>query len=284
MHYIALHFQRTGGSLDAQIAREILVAELGAVGFESFTETDDGGLSAYIQSDDWVEGMLEEVQILSSDEVEFKVERENIEQVNWNEEWEKNFEPIEVQGKVSVRAPFHGGKQLEYNIVIEPKMSFGTGHHETTHLMIEHLLEIDLREKKVLDMGCGTGILAIFSEMRGASEVEAIDIDPWCYENSVENAARNSCRKIKVFEGDAGLLKEQQFDVVIANINRNILLDDMSSYVKCLKPGGLLLLSGFYREDMEQIGRKAEELGLKLLDEKERNRWVGLKYVNLEKA
>lgn len=284
MHYIALHFRRTGGTLDAQIAREILVAELGAVGFESFTETDDGGLSAYIQSNDWVEGMLEPVQILSSDEVEFKVERENIEQVNWNEEWEKNFEPIEVLGKVSVRAPFHGGKELEYNIVIEPKMSFGTGHHETTHLMIEHLLEIDLEGKKVLDMGCGTGILAIFSEMRGASEVEAIDIDPWCYENSVENAARNSCRKIKVFEGDASLLKEQQFDVVIANINRNILLDDMSSYVRCLKPGGLLLLSGFYGEDMEQIGRKAQELGLKLLDEKERNRWVGLKYVNLEKA
>jgi len=284
MHYIALHFKRTGGTLDAQIAREILVAELGAVGFESFTETDDGGLSAYIQNDDWADEMLEQVQILSSEEVEFKVERENIEQVNWNEEWEKNFEPIEVQGKVSVRAPFHGGEKLEYNIVIEPKMSFGTGHHETTHLMIEHLLEIDLQDKKVLDMGCGTGILAIFSEMRGASDVEAIDIDPWCYENSVENAARNSCRKIKVFEGDAGLLKEQQFDVIIANINRNILLDDMSSYVKCLNPGGLLLLSGFYREDMEQIDRKAQELGLKLLGEKERNRWVGLKYVNLEKA
>jgi ribosomal protein L11 methyltransferase len=284
MHYIALHFKRTGGTLDGQIAREILVAELGAVGFESFTETEDGGLSAYIQSDEWIEGMLEQVQILSSDEVEFKVERENIEQVNWNEEWEKNFEPIEVQGKVSVRAPFHSGKELEYNIVIEPKMSFGTGHHETTHLMIEHLLEVDLQGKKVLDMGCGTGILAIFSEMRGASEVDAIDIDPWCYENSVENAARNNCRKIKVFEGDAGLLKEQQFDVLIANINRNILLEDMSSYVRCLKPGGLLLLSGFYIEDMEQIGRKAQELGLKLLDEKERNRWVGLKYVNLEKA
>ena len=284
MYYIALHFKRTGGTLDAQSARERLGAELGAVGFESCTETDDGGLSAYIQSDDWVEGMLEQVQILSSNEVEFKVERENIEQVNWNEEWEKNFEPIEVLGKVSVRAPFHGGNELEYNIVIEPKMSFGTGHHETTHLMIEHLLEIDLEGKKVLDMGCGTGILAIFSEMRGASEVEAIDIDPWCYENSVENAARNSCRKIKVFEGDASLLKEQQFDVVIANINRNILLEDMSSYVRCLKPGGLLLLSGFYSEDIEQIGRKAEELGLKLLDEKERNRWVGLKYVNLEKA
>lgn len=284
MHYIALHFQRTGGSLDAQIAREILVAELGAIGFESFTENDDGGLSAYIQSDVWMEGMLGQVQILGSDEVNFRVEKENIEQVNWNEEWEKNFEPIEVQGKVSVRAPFHEGEELDYNIVIEPKMSFGTGHHETTYLMIEHLLEIDLKGKSVLDMGCGTGILAIFSEMRGASQVEAIDIDPWCYENSVENVARNSCRAIKVIEGDASLLKEQQFDVIIANINRNILLKDMSSYVNCLHECGLLLLSGFYSKDMEHIGRKAEELGLKLLGQKERNSWVGLKYVNLEKA
>ena len=129
-------------------------------------------------------------------------------------------------------------------------MSFGTGHHETTHLMIEHLLEVDLQGKNVLDMGCGTGILAIFSEMRGASEVEAIDIDPWCYENSLENVARNECRKIKVFEGDVRLLKDQQFDLIIANINRNILLNDMSNYVNCLKTGGLLLLSGFYRDDI----------------------------------
>ncbi len=284
MQYIALHFKRSGGTLDAQIAREILVAELGAIGFESFTETDDGGLSAYIQSDDWSEGILDQVQILSSDEVDFEVEREDIEQVNWNEEWEKNFEPIEVLGRVSVRAPFHKGEDLEYNIVIEPKMSFGTGHHETTHLMIEHLLEVDLKDKSVLDMGCGTGILAIFSEMRGASEVEAIDIDPWCYENSVENVARNNCHRIKVFEGDAGLLTDQSFDVVIANINRNILLEDMSEYVRCLNPGGLLLLSGFYREDVDKIDSKAVELGLELLSQKERNRWVGLKYVNLDKA
>lgn len=284
MHYIALHFKRSGGILDAQIAREILVAELGAIGFESFTESDDGGLSAYIQSDDWSEGILEQVQILSSDEVDFEVEREDIEQVNWNEEWEKNFEPIEVKGRVSVRAPFHEGEALEYNIVIEPKMSFGTGHHETTHLMIEYLLDTDLKGKSVLDMGCGTGILAIFSEMRGASEVEAIDIDSWCYENSVENVARNNCERIKVFEGDASLLTDQKFDVIIANINRNILLEDMSKYVGCLNPGGLLLLSGFYREDIEQIGRKAEELGLEKQSQKERNLWVGLKYVNLEKV
>ena len=281
MNYIALHFKRTGGTLDAQIARDILVAELGALGFESFTETDDGGLSAYIQSGDWNDGMLEQVQILDSEEVDFKVERENIEQVNWNQEWEKNFEPIDVLGKVSIRAPFHQVPDLEYNIEIEPKMSFGTGHHETTHLMIEHLLELNLHGKRVLDMGCGTGILAIFAEMRGAVALDAIDIDPWCYENSLENVSRNNCDKIRVFQGDAGLLKEQIYDVIIANINRNILLQDMTSYVKCLNPQGVLLLSGFYREDVDQIDDKANELGLELRAQKERNNWVGLKYVNL---
>ena len=281
MNYIALHFKRTGGTLDAQIARDILVAELGALGFESFTETDDGGLSAYIQSGDWNDGMLEQVQILDSEEVDFKVERENIEQVNWNQEWEKNFEPIDVLGKVSIRAPFHQVPDLEYNIEIEPKMSFGTGHHETTHLMIEHLLELNLHGKRVLDMGCGTGILAIFAEMRGAVALDAIDIDPWCYENSLENVSRNNCDKIRVFQGDAGLLKEQIYDVIIANINRNILLQDMASYVKCLNPQGVLLLSGFYREDVDQIDDKANELGLELRAQKERNNWVGLKYVNL---
>jgi ribosomal protein L11 methyltransferase len=284
MQYLALHFKRTGGSLDAQTSREILVAELGAIGFESFTETENGGLSAYIQVEDWADNMLDSVQILSSDEVEFEIEKEAIEQVNWNAEWENNFEPIEVNGRVSIRAPFHDDRKLEYNIVIEPKMSFGTGHHETTHLMIEHLLEVDLLGKTVLDMGCGTGILAIFSEMRGAKDVEAIDIDAWCYENSLENAEKNGCFNVRVFHGDAGLLEGQKFDVIIANINRNILLNDMSSYVKSLNPEGILLLSGFYVEDIEKIGQCATELGLKLLSQKERNRWVGLKYVNLQKA
>jgi len=279
MNYVAVHFKKTSGSLDAQVAREILVAELGAVGFESFTETAEG-VSAYIQDQDWKEGILDEIQILNSEEVRFDVNKEWIEQVNWNEEWEKNFEPIRVQERVSVRAPFHENPGLEYDIVIEPKMSFGTGHHETTHLMLEHLLEIDLAGKSVLDMGCGTGILAIFAELRGALAVDAIDIDPWCYENSVENAARNSCEKIEVFEGDARLLKEQKYDVIIANINRNILLDDMESYVKCLNQGAVLLLSGFYVDDVEQIDKCAAELGLKLAGEKVKNRWVGLKYVN----
>jgi ribosomal protein L11 methyltransferase len=279
MKYIGLHFTQIGGTLDAKVAREILAAELGALGFESFSETDEQ-LSAYIQAQHWREDLLEEVRILSSDLVDFEIGREQIEQVNWNEQWEKNFNPIQVSGRVSVRAPFHEDPQLEYDIVIEPKMSFGTGHHETTHLMLEFLLELELEGKSVLDMGCGTGILAIFSEMRGASKVDAIDIDPWCYENSLENVSRNACKRIQVFEGDASLLSDRQYDLIIANINRNILLNDMESYVRCLRPGGILLLSGFYESDVKQINDLAEKLGLRKTEEKARNRWVGLKYVN----
>lgn len=274
-----MHFKQVSGTLDPQVAREILVAELGVLGFESFTETSDG-LSAYIQTQDWKEGMLEEVQILNSDEVDFEIRQEEIEQVNWNEQWEKNFDAIEIQGKVSVRAPFHKDPNLEYDIVIEPKMSFGTGHHETTHLMIEYLLELELAGKSVLDMGCGTGILAIFSEMRGASSVDAIDIDSWCFENSIENVSRNYCERIRVMEGDASLLNGNRYDLIIANINRNILMNDMKTYVESLKPEGVLLLSGFYQDDVNQINELAEKLGLAKAGEKVKNSWVGLKYVN----
>jgi len=279
MNYIGCNFKIISGSLEQQTAIDILVAELGSVGFESFTENEDGVI-AFIQEADWNESLLDDIQILESEEVGFSYEVEEIEQVNWNEEWEKNFEPIVVDGQVSVRAPFHKDPQLKYDIVIEPKMSFGTGHHETTHLMIAHLLQIDLKEKKVLDMGCGTGILAIFSEIKGAADIDAIDIDNWCYENSLENVERNNCRNISVFEGDASLLKPQAYDLIIANINRNILLNDMHIYAMSLKKNGTILLSGFYNEDIEKINEIAVLNGLHLEKKLERNNWVGLKYVN----
>jgi ribosomal protein L11 methyltransferase len=279
MIYIGCFFKIGTASLDVQTAIDILVAELGDVGFESFTENPDG-VEAYIQKKDWNTNLLDGIQILQSEEVSFTYEVKEIEQVNWNEEWEKNFEPIVVDGQVSVRAPFHKDPQLKYDIVIEPKMSFGTGHHETTHLMIAHLLQIDLKEKKVLDMGCGTGILAIFSEIKGAADIDAIDIDNWCYENSLENVERNNCRNISVFEGDASLLKPQAYDLIIANINRNILLNDMHIYAMSLKKNGTILLSGFYNEDIEKINEIAVLNGLHLEKKLERNNWVGLKYVN----
>jgi len=259
-------------------ATEILIAQLGLAGFESFVENEDG-VSAYIQEGDWNATILEDIQILNSDEFEISYVEEVIEQVNWNSEWEKNFNPIQVNDMVSIRAPFHDDPNLKYDIVIEPKMSFGTGHHETTHMMVQQLIDMDLTNKKVLDMGCGTGILAIFAEMKGANPIDAIDIDNWCYLNSIENVERNNCSNISVFEGDAALLKSKKYDVIIANINRNILLNDMEAYMNCLNPNGAILFSGFYKEDVSVIDAVVSKYGLKLDRTIERNNWVSLKYM-----
>lgn len=258
-------------------ATDILVAELGEVGFESFVETEDG-MIAYIQQTDWNENVLDDIFILDSGEFSISYEMEVIEQTNWNSEWEKNFNPIQVDDLVSIRAPFHENPDLKYDIVIEPKMSFGTGHHETTHMMVQHLLELDLTNKKTLDMGCGTGILAIFAEMKGAKPIDAIDIDNWCYQNSIENVERNNCSNISVFEGEASLLVNKKYDVIIANINRNILLNDMHTYMNCLNENGTLLLSGFYKEDITIIDAEVSKYNCKLDKTIERNNWVALKY------
>jgi len=261
-----------------QPATEILIAELGFAGFESFVE-NESGVIAYIQKNDWKESILKNIQILKSDEFKISFEKEEIGQTNWNSEWEKNFEPIQVDGLVSIRAPFHENPNLQYDIVIEPKMSFGTGHHETTHMMVQHLLDIDLYGKKVLDMGCGTGILAIFAEMKGATPIDAIDIDNWCYLNSIENTERNNCNHISVYEGDATLLKNRKYDVIIANINRNILLNDMNRYMNSLNDGGTILFSGFYKEDVSVIEGAVSKFNLTLKKTIERNNWVALKYL-----
>jgi len=259
-------------------ATEILIAELGEVGFESFVENEEG-VEAFIQKTDWNAQVLDDIYVLKSGEFQISFEMREIEQTNWNIEWEKNFNPIQVDGLVSIRAPFHENPNLKYDIVIEPKMSFGTGHHETTHMMVQHLLDLDVAGKKVLDMGCGTGILAIFAEMKGAKPIDAIDIDNWCYQNSLENVERNNCKHIAVYEGDASLLKNKKYEVIIANINRNILLNDMHIYVDCLDENGVILLSGFYKEDIPVIDAEVSKYGLKLDKQIERNNWVSLKYV-----
>ena len=261
-------------------ATEILIAELGNIGFESFVENEHG-VTAYIQKDSWNAKLLESVFVLNSDEFSIEYNHNEVPQTNWNAEWEKNFSPIQVDDLVSIRAPFHENLNLKYDIVIEPKMSFGTGHHETTHMMVQHLLQLDLENKKVLDMGCGTGILAIFAEMKGANPTDAIDIDNWCYENSLENVSRNNCHHITVLEGDSSLLIDKKYDLIIANINRNILLMDMSVYANCLNEKGILLLSGFYKEDMPIIDAEVAKYNLKLDTFIERNNWVALKYNKL---
>lgn len=272
--YIGYHFTIE----PLELGSEILIAELGEKAFESFIETETG-ISAFVQKDLWSETILENIQILENPEFKIEYTFEEIEQVNWNEEWEKNFDPIDVDGKCHVRAPFHEKTNAEFDIVIEPKMSFGTGHHETTHMMIQHLLETDLVGKKTLDMGCGTAILAILAEMKGAQPIDAIDIDNWCYLNSIENAERNNCKHISVYEGDASLLIGKKYDVIIANINRNILLNDMQQYVDCLNENGILFLSGFYMEDIPVISESCTSKGLTYVKQFERNNWVALKFV-----
>ena len=262
-----------------QPAVEILIAELGYAGFESFVETEEG-VTAYIQKEEWNQNILEDIQILNSDEFDITYTHEDIEQTNWNAEWEKNFNPIVVDNVCAVRAPFHEKFDTEYDIIIEPKMSFGTGHHETTHMMIQHILQNDFKDKSVLDMGCGTAVLAILAEMKGAKPIDAIDIDNWCYLNSLENVERNNCKHISVYEGEASLLKDKNYDIIIANINRNILLQDIATYAKCLNTNGSLFLSGFYEEDIPLIEKECNANNLQHLKTLKRNNWVALHFKN----
>ncbi|MDC0463449.1 50S ribosomal protein L11 methyltransferase [Flavobacteriaceae bacterium] len=265
--------------IPVQPGSEILIAELGYTGFESFVETPDG-VVAYIQQSQHFDLILDSINILKSEEFEITYTFEIIKQTNWNAEWEKNFNPIVVGDQCAIRAPFHDSFDVDYDIIIEPKMSFGTGHHETTHMMIEYILASDFTNNSVLDMGCGTGVLAILAKKKGAHVVEAIDIDNWCYLNSLENISRNDCGEISVLQGDASLLKGKRFDVIIANINRNILLEDLSTYVACLNENSSLFLSGFYDSDCELIESSCLKLGLKFETKLIRNSWVALKFVN----
>ena len=275
MRYLAIHLRFDNKE---DFVADVLADYLGKIGFESFVTTDEG-LDAYIPEKNFSEQEFETALKRFPLDVAMSYVAEEMEDKNWNEEWEKNFEPIDVDGKCHVRAPFHEKTNAEYDIVIEPKMSFGTGHHETTHMMIQHLLETDLVGKKTLDMGCGTAILAILAEMKGAQPIDAIDIDNWCYLNSIENAERNNCKHISVYKGDAYLLEGKKYDIIIANINRNILLNDMQQYVACLNENGILFLSGFYTEDIPVISESCTSKGLTYVKQFERNNWVALKFV-----
>ena len=272
-NYLEFHF-----TIDpVQPASEILIAELGYLGFESFVENDDG-VTAYIPEEEYEEDLLANVHILQEEEFKISYEVKEIERVNWNEEWEKNFTPILVDEVCSVRAPFHEKPDTEFDIVIEPKMSFGTGHHATTHMMIQHILKNDWEGKSVLDMGSGTGVLAILTALKGAKTIDAIDIDNWCYVNTLENISRNDCEHINVEEGGAELLEGREYDMILANINLNILLRDLPIYEKCLKPEGSIFLSGFYEGDLPAIQKACNHLGLSFVENFERNDWVAAKF------
>jgi len=260
-------------------ASDILIAQLGEVGFESFVEEEDAVL-AYIQKEEWSDDILNNVDILSSDRYDIDYTIKDIEQQNWNATWESNFHPIVVDNRCMIRAPFHESIEVQYDIVIEPKMSFGTGHHETTYMMLQYILDFDVKQKSILDMGSGTGVLAILCAMMGSTSIDAIDIDNWCYLNAKENIVRNNVDFINVFEGSEDLLKGKKYDVIIANINRNILLKHIPAYVSSLNDNGILLLSGFYFQDLLKITEKCEQNGLDFVNNLERNKWVAAKFVN----
>lgn len=258
----------------------ILIAQLSELGFESFME-DDKGFRAYIKSqkDFSAEQAIDSLFLPEGVSINFEVN--SIADKNWNEVWESNFEPILVDDKCLVRASFHTNcPSAEYEIVIDPKMAFGTGHHQTTHLMINALLNTDVAGLTVLDMGCGTGVLAILAEMRGAAKVVAIDNDEWAYRNALENVAENRCTKIDVLLGDAALLADKKFDLIIANINLNILLNDLSVYKSSLNPNGKLFMSGILRSDVNTLIQASQKIGLKHLETNYRNDWAMVSFSN----
>ncbi len=261
-------------------AREILLAELSELGFESFVEHENG-LSGYVQTANFSAEMLGDLMAKNLPDQEFSFEVNEIADQNWNAVWEASFDPIVVDNKCLIRAPFHSARDVAflYEIVIEPKMSFGTGHHDTTHLIISRMMSLEFQHKKVLDMGCGTGVLAILAEKMGASGGDAIDIDEWAYENTMENFGRNGCHRFVTIRGGAEVIPPgAEYDVILANINRNILTRDMHHYVAVLKPGGRILFSGFYDSDFPEIDRYAASLGLKLSFRSERKEWCILEY------
>lgn len=261
---------------------DILSALTAEIGFESFVECE-GGMQAYIQQSLFDEEALKNIIAdfpIPDTKITYTITEP--EDKDWNEEWEKNFfQPIVIEDRCVIHSTFHKDyPKAEYDIVINPQMAFGTGHHETTSSILGELLDADLKGKSVLDMGCGTSILAILASMRGADPVTAIDIDDWCVNNSRDNIALNNINNITVELGDASLLKGRKpFDVIIANINRNILLNDMAAYTACMHKGSEIYMSGFYVQDIDAIRSKGESLGLKFVHYREKNNWAAVKLI-----
>ena len=260
--------------------QDLLINALGEIGFDTFEELDFG-FKAYIPADDFNQEKLDETLLVYQDMFTFSYEIALIPQKNWNEVWESNFEPIEIGNQIFVRATFHQPKpEFPYEVVIDPKMAFGTGHHQTTSMMLKLMLENDFANKKVLDMGCGTGILAIMASKLGATEVTAIDYDPVCYESTIENAQLNHIENIKALCGSKEVIPYESFDIILANINRNILIDQMERYGKVLETDGEIYFSGFYETpDLDIITEEARKYGLKYISHKKDKDWVAAKFV-----
>ena len=256
---------------------EILLAQLQALPFESF-EVRDEVLHAYIPENLHHEDFLKEISLLNNtNNIKITCSQHFIKAENWNTQWESNFQPIKVGEDCIVRADFHPPTGKRYELVINPKMSFGTGHHETTFMMLEYGLAISFEGLSVLDMGCGTGVLGILASIKGAKKVRAIDNDPWCVENALENAVINDCQNIQIELASSLQANSEEFDLIFANINRNILVEQIPSYSNALKNEGILLISGFYQEDVNLLLDTASPFGFELLEEKNKSLWYALK-------
>jgi ribosomal protein L11 methyltransferase len=257
---------------------EILTAELAEAGFDSFLETDEGFITyseKEIQEVD-LTYIVEKYKLLG----EISYEISSTEKKNWNEEWEKNYEPVVIENTCLIRTPFHVVEQTyPIELLIVPKMSFGTGHHQTTYLMIKAMIGFDFHHKSVLDVGTGTGVLAIFAALRGAKKIDALDVDEWSKENAEENAILNDTSQISFYSGTiADLQLSEKYDFVLANINRNIILEELSSYLRLLKDNGRLILSGFYQWDIPILSAASKKAGLKMELEDQKSDWCCLIY------
>ncbi|MEI7595455.1 MAG: 50S ribosomal protein L11 methyltransferase [Bacteroidota bacterium] len=272
-----MNYVEVKGKIDPLIqGNDLWISLLAEVGFESFSE-DEEFVLAYIQEPDFDENKVTEIaESMKINNFSVAFSSSTIQEKNWNEVWEQSYEPVIVEDKCIIRAPFHQVEgKFEFNIVINPKMSFGTGHHETTYLCTSKICDLDLKDKEVLDMGCGTGVLAIIAAQKGAKRIVAIDNNDWAYENTLENIQINNTPQIETFLGDAELLKDfKPFDVIVANINRNILLADIPKYATSLKKDGLLFMSGFYELDLDAIKKCAINSNLKFEFFKVLNTWT----------
>ena len=274
MDYVEVSFF-IDSEIDSEIVSDVLASELSPIGFESFV-TEGNTLKAYVPVNQFSKENIDQVIAEFPLEATLSYEDKFIKTENWNEEWEKNFfQPIVVGNECVIHSTFHKDiPQTTYEILIDPKMAFGTGHHETTFLMLSQILKMDVEGKRVLDMGCGTAVLGILASMRGAKEIVAIDIDEWAYNNSVENVELNKTPNVEVKLGAAELLAGESFDIIIANINRNILLNDINRYAACMTKGATLYMSGFYTEDIPTIEEECNKYGLQLFTQDSKNNWA----------